>query len=210
MEYHKIQSLFKRDMSAPKRPLIEGDWTLPEFAYLCHNNWVWTEKVDGTNIRIEYDGCEAVDFKGRTDRAVIPAHLLEYLRETFHKNQFIDFTGEVVLFGEGYGQKIQKGHNYIADGVGFILFDVRVGNWWLERDTVQALAEDVFDVPFTPVVGSGTLWEAIEFVRGGYTSLIADNENYQAEGVVVRPEVELFARNGRRIISKVKTVDFKT
>ena len=209
MEYHKIQSLFKRDMEAPGRPLVEGVWTLPEFEYLKDNNWVWTEKIDGTNIRIEYDGCESVDFKGRTDRAIIPQHLLKYLGETFHKNRFVDFTGEVVLYGEGYGQKIQKGHNYICDGVGFILFDIKIGSWWLERDAVQSLAVDVFNIPSVPIVGSGTLSEAVEFVRHGYTSLIADNKEYQAEGVVARPEVELFARNGKRIISKVKTRDLK-
>lgn len=209
MEYHKIQSLFKRDMSSPQKQLIEGDWTLPEFAYLSNNKWIWTEKIDGTNIRIEYDGGESIDFKGRTDRAVIPAHLLSYLRETFHKNQFIDFNGEVVLFGEGYGQKIQKGHNYISDGVGFILFDVKVGPWWLERNAIETIAEDVFNIPVVPVVGAGTLSEAVEFVRNGYTSLISDNTEYLAEGVVVRPEVELFARNGKRIISKVKTRDFQ-
>jgi hypothetical protein len=30
-EYHKIQTLFKRDMSSKRKTLLEGDWTLPEF-----------------------------------------------------------------------------------------------------------------------------------------------------------------------------------
>ena len=32
-EYHKIQSIFKRDMTSKRKTLIEGEWTLPEFEY---------------------------------------------------------------------------------------------------------------------------------------------------------------------------------
>lgn len=45
-EYHKIQTLFKRDMTTKKKSLIEGQWTLPEFEYLANNRWIFTEKVD--------------------------------------------------------------------------------------------------------------------------------------------------------------------
>lgn len=48
-EYHKINTLFKRD---EKNLIIEGDYSCPEFAYLAENEWTWTEKVDGTNIRV--------------------------------------------------------------------------------------------------------------------------------------------------------------
>lgn len=209
MEYHKIQSLFKRDMSHPKRTLIEGAWTMPEFEYLQNNNWIWTEKIDGTNIRIEYNGAGTVAFKGRTDRANIQPHLLDYLVDKFNEEVFDPFDGkEVVLFGEGYGVKIQRGHNYIPDGVGFILFDVKIGPWWMMRDEVDSFAKEIFDIPSVPVVGEGTLHEAIEFTRHGYTSLISDNREYPAEGVVVRPEIELSNRSGRRIISKIKTRDY--
>ena len=67
-EYHKIQTLFKRDMSSKHKLLIEGDWTLPEFEFLAGNEWTFTEKVDGMNIRVIFkDG--AVTFGGRTDDA---------------------------------------------------------------------------------------------------------------------------------------------
>lgn len=32
--YHKIQTVFKRNLDLPKKPIIIGDWTLPEFEYL--------------------------------------------------------------------------------------------------------------------------------------------------------------------------------
>ena len=51
-EYHKIQTVFKRDMQKNGKTLLEGHWTLPEFEYLSVNIWSWSEKVDGTNIRV--------------------------------------------------------------------------------------------------------------------------------------------------------------
>ena len=56
-KYHKILSLFKRNMGGDNKFII-GEWTTPELKYLKDNDWVWTEKVDGTNIRIMWNGKE--------------------------------------------------------------------------------------------------------------------------------------------------------
>lgn len=58
-EYHKIQTLFKRDMESKHKTLLEGQWTLPEFEYLAGNVWTFTEKVDGTNIRVIFRTAES-------------------------------------------------------------------------------------------------------------------------------------------------------
>lgn len=50
-EYHKIQSVYKREPTGT-RHLIEGEWTLPEFEYLANNPWTFTEKVDGGSSTI--------------------------------------------------------------------------------------------------------------------------------------------------------------
>jgi hypothetical protein len=109
-EYHKIQTIFKRDMAGKRKTLMEGDWTLPEFEYLASNAWTFTEKVDGTNIRVILkDG--AISFGGRTEDAEIPAPLVSRLNERFlplTKRLGEVFTdGTAVLYGEGYGAKIQ-------------------------------------------------------------------------------------------------------
>ena len=127
-EYHKIQSIFKRDMTSKRKTLIDGAWTLPEFEYLAGNVWTFTEKVDGTNIRVIFkDG--VVTFGGRTEDAQIPAQLVCRLNERFlplsEKLGDVFADGSAVLYGEGYGAKIQKGGgNYRADQ-DFVLFDVR-------------------------------------------------------------------------------------
>lgn len=114
----------------------------------------------------------------------------------------------VTIFGEGYGVKIQKGGNYISNGVGFILFDVRIGNWWLKREALEEVAKQL-EIPIVPLIGYMTIPEAIEFVRNGFKSTIAENKDYEAEGLVLKTPDGLLGRNGERLITKIKTKDFR-
>ena len=206
-EYHKIQTVFKRDMETRNgKTLLEGQWTLPEFEYLADNTWVFTEKVDGTNIRIMFkDG--AITFGGKTDSAQIPAQLVARLNERFlpMAEKLSEVFGcDACLYGEGYGAKIQKvGGNYRQDQ-DFVLFDVRVGEWWLQRKGVEDIASKL-GIDIVPIIGEGTIYDAIEQAKRGIKSTWGD---FQAEGIVARPKVELKTRNGQRIITKIKCRDF--
>jgi len=55
-QYHKIQTVYLRDPETRYKALLDGQLAKPEFDYLQHNQWEFTEKVDGTNIRVEWDG----------------------------------------------------------------------------------------------------------------------------------------------------------
>jgi len=206
-EYHKIQTVFKRDPSNKHRTLLEGQWTLPEFEYLANNKWVFTEKVDGTNIRVYFrDG--KIAFGGRTDRAQIPATLVERLNDRFlsQAERLTDiFDGaEVCLYGEGYGAKIQKGGGNYRPDQDFVLFDVLVGYWWLQRSDVEDVAKKL-GLDVVPVIGTGTLLEMVERAKAGIPSTWGD---FQAEGYVARPATELKTRSGHRLITKIKCRDF--
>lgn len=207
-EYHKIQSIFKRDMTSKRKTLIDGVWTLPEFEYLAGNAWTFTEKVDGTNIRVIFkDG--GISFGGRTDDAQIPAQLVGRLNERFLPmlHGLMDTTfpdGQAVLYGEGYGAKIQKGGgNYRADQ-DFVLFDVRVGPWWLQRADVEDVAQKL-GLDVVPVIGEGSLHDAVALAKRGIRSMWGD---FEAEGIVARPKTELQTRGGQRLIAKIKCRDF--
>lgn len=210
--YHKINSVFKRDKNTHK--LIYGDWSMPEFAYLQDNIWELTEKVDGTNIRIKVDADGSVQFGGRTDRAIIPKELHDFLESVFKTPQFksaarslcVDHQiNDLVLYGEGYGPKIQKGGGRYSSSPQFVLFDIKVDESWLARDQVDANA-DLLGLDSVPVLGYCDLHEAVRLVSSGLESTWGD---FEAEGVVARPEVTLFDSRGRRIITKIKGVDFK-
>ena len=205
-KYHKIQTVYLRDPETKFRTLLDGQWALPEFEYLAENEWIFTEKIDGTNIRIDWN-CEKVSIGGRTDNAQIPAFLVVKLMDIFPADKFIGLYPELpmTIYGEGYGAKIQKGGgNYIPDGVDFIAFDVLINGNYQERKDLEDIAGKL-GVDVVPVVGVGSLRGAVEYVREGFNSYIGTQE---AEGLVMRPATELRSRTGQRIISKIKHKDF--
>ena len=165
-EYTKIETVFERDMEGTKK-LIEGKYRNETVAYLKDNEWICTEKIDGTNIGVIWDG-HKVSYQGRTERAQVPTHLMNRLIELFggsiNEELFEQKFGEmqVILFGEGYGAKIQNGGKYRSD-VSFILFDVYLPeqNLWLKRDAIEDIAK-AFGIEAVPIVLKGTLQQAVD------------------------------------------------
>ena len=206
-EYHKIETLFERDTNGTKK-LIEGAFRNDAVKYLANNDWYFTEKIDGTNIRVHWDG-HKVEFAGRTDRAQIPKPLMDYLTNTFGsmeaEEMFEQKFGEtdVILFGEGYGPGIQKGGAY-RDNVSFILFDVLIGDTWLKRDSVEDIAK-TFGIEVVPIIFTGNLQQAVDYVKTKPKSTIG---TANMEGLVGRPTVEMRDRMGKRVIVKIKVCDF--
>jgi hypothetical protein len=219
-KYHKIQTVYLRDPENNYKTLIEGQWSKAEFEYLKDLLWSWREKIDGTNIRVRYNcpyeedpqtgAFVPLEFRGKDNKSQLQPILLARLPEIFTiddmRKVFEDKT--VCLYGEGHGNHIQKaGKYYLKDNVDFILFDVKIGNYWLQRIDVERIAERL-GIKVVPIVGEGTLEEAIEIVRLGYMSHISE-ELQIAEGIVATPKVELCGRNGARIITKIKHKDFR-
>ena len=205
-EYHKIETLFKRDEKTKK--LIEGEYTNKTIEYLKDNKWQFTEKIDGTNIRIYWNG-HKVSFHGRTDKAQIPADLVNRLNELFggeaNEQIFEQKFGEteVELVGEGYGEKIQNGGLY-RKGQDFILFDVMIAGNWQPRDSVEDIAK-IFNIDVVPIILEGTIQEGIDYIKAKPNSTIG---TAKMEGLVGRTEIELQDRTGKRIICKIKVRDF--
>ena len=206
-QYHKIQTVYKRDPANYHKTLLDGEFSLPEFAYLAACPWVWTEKVDGTNIRVMWDGTN-ITLGGKTDNVQLHADLVKHLQETFTQEVMLEVFGaesDVCLYGEGCGAGIQKGGgNYYPDKR-FVLFDVRIGEWWLQRKDIEGVAASL-DIPIVPIIGCGSLPAMVDMVRTGFPSAWGD---FQAEGIVARPMVELQTRAGNRIITKLKAKDFR-
>ncbi len=202
-EYNKIETIFERDAMGSKR-LIPGKFRNKTVEFLKDNIWVFTEKIDGTNIRVHWDG-HKVEFGGRTDRAQIPAPLVNALNIMFggveNEELFEQKFGanDVILFGEGYGPGIQNGGAYRKD-VSFILFDVMVGDIYLERENVEDIAK-TFNIDVVPIVGEGTLEDGIAFAQTRPKSTIG---SAKMEGIVARPKVEVKDRLNRRVIVKIK------
>jgi hypothetical protein len=216
-EYTKINTFYKRERVGRDNPIIEGDWSTPEIAYLSTNEWIWTEKVNGTNMRVswEWDGTRGkIHYGGRTDDASIHMGLLAHLDDTFREDDRLESVfgdGKYILMGEGYGPGVVKGSgNYSPKEHHFVLFDVLANteDWgwiYLERDNVVDIAKNL-GIGVVPIISRGTLPQAAKAVQDGLQSTWG---NFEAEGLVCRPTVEMRTRRGERIITKIKAEDYR-
>jgi hypothetical protein len=238
-DYGKIQGLYKRD---GKGNFILGNYSLDVFRYLEDDLWRWTEKVDGTNIRLYIDPkLEALELSnnisppfsvepevrigGHHANSQIPGPLNEHLLSLCVDYDRIQSTleGPVVLYGEGYGGKIQSGAGVYGypEAQTFILFDVwvpeehhRLGGYWLDHDKVRDIGNGL-EIPTVPaayvngsLIGLATLKQAVYDVRYHGIPSQLGRQGAQAEGIVGVPATPLFDRMGHRIITKIKHRDF--
>lgn len=218
--FQKIDGPFKRDPENPR--LITDEWRNPTVQMLADAPiWVASEKIDGTNIRVGWDGYR-VSFGGRTDRADIPKDLLAHLEATFLAPGVEEWFEEnfplgdrefrdVVLFGEGFGPKIQSGGKYRQD-ISFIGFDVYVDGVYLSPKS----AEGIFDTLGIDFVGTCNVWtgEWVQddpepaslnlFIAQGRAGLTSEWGDFEAEGLVARTIEPLYDQRGERLIVKIK------
>jgi hypothetical protein len=215
--YPKIETLFDRndDFTVDTTRLRR-----PEFGLI--SEWVLTEKIDGTNIRLIFTRREGYfdidyDVRGKSDNAQLPPQLLNTLREwcvasTVEVRAIMDTFNltSYVLYGEGYGPKIQNGGRYRSDQ-GFILFDVASNGAWLDEQQITDTAKRL-GLARVPTLGDpATIAEAVNLCRNGFSSDAAENYDpeFAAEGVVARTAVPLYDRRGDRIMWKLKAKDFR-
>lgn len=208
MKYPKINTIWKRD-EKNRFNIIEGDFSCPEFDAI--KQWHISEKIDGTNIRVNYSYDRKITFGGRTDDAQIPAFLFEFLQDKF-RQETMDLafkeppTEKIILFGEGYGNKIRSAGKKYRDDCSFILFDVWIDGWWLEREKVDEIAKKL-ELDTVPDLGIMTTQEAIDFAKSATKSKIAQQELI-AEGIVARSHPLMLFRNGEPIFWKLKVKDY--
>lgn len=203
-EYRKIANVFKFDA---KYKNIVG---LNEpFNSLKNLIWVGTEKVDGTNIRIIWDGYK-IEIKGRTDNAQFQGELYDTLSQMFLTKEMeyvfeqIFENKEVVIYGEGYGPKIQTGGGLYSDKPKFIVFDINIDGHYLKRANVLDICEKL-NLDVVPDIFLGTIDEAKKFVSKHPSSTI--NEKHEMEGLVLELPLEIFDKNGNPLKCKVKYCD---
>lgn len=209
MEYPKIETLYERD---DKTHRLKPELILKNPVYGIIKTWQFTEKIDGTNIRLIWKPwpCLNESFRigGRTDNAQIHADLIANIEKMELRGRMRDvFPGtDAILYGEGYGAGIQRGGDY-SDIKKFILFDVLVDNkWWLNWENVCDVAAKL-GIETVPFIGEMTLTEATAMVREGFPSHL-NGGKAKAEGLVGRTVETLFDKKGARLIVKLKTKDF--
>lgn len=189
-----------------------------KFIDQCHelgvDEWVALEKVHGANFSFVVG-----------DGGVIPAKRSGPVELNEHGNY--DFYGchpivekyrdravmvsEVVgksvqIFGELYGEGVQKGVDYGPKD--FVAFDIMTEDGTYLAWPIVCYLCDSVGIPKAPVLGTGTLTEMLE-ISPEFFSAISPRDDQKAEGVVIKPwQKDVRFGNGSRPIIKNKSQAF--
>jgi hypothetical protein len=165
------------------------------------------EKVHGTSAHVSFKNGKVHFFSGgeKYDNFV-KLFDQEKLLEIFKSfNQ-----EEIVVFGEAYGGKQQGMSATYGKELRFIAFDVKMGNLWLDVPKADKVALKL-GLAFVPYELVSTDISALDFERdrpSRVAKLCGIQEDRPAEGIVIRPIMEVRLNNGERMIAKHKRPDF--
>ena len=190
---------------------LEEIYRTQELAYIRNSTWSIKRKLDGENIRIYWDGEQAL-WNGKSNKFQCSAEFQDYMNSTFIEEIFEEKFGrekEVYIYGEKMGPKTQ-GNELGLDKDEVIIFDVEINGTFLGEEGIRDVAgyfgtRSVYDFmdlgPSTDINLMSTSLEAI-------IDDVATNEFGDWEGVVCSPTVNIKDHNGKRIIVKIKNKDY--
>lgn len=173
-----------------------------------------TEKIHGTNCRVAM--LDGQLFVGSMDTPrlapEVPAQGRYWYPTTLPGvrallDEQARASRQVIIFGETYGNGIQKSHRYGTKGTfGFAVFDVLVDGRFLDLRPLHALCGR-HGVPIVPELYRGPFsLETVRALSVGKTTVGGDT--HVREGVVVRPTTERRDPNVGRVILKYVGDDF--
>lgn len=119
---------------------------------------------------------------------------------------------KMMVYGEAYGGKCQGMSHTYGKELKFVVFDVRIGEKWLDVPNMAQVAVDRLGLEAVAFTRIPTTIEAIDAARDADSVQAVRNgigPGKIMEGVVLRPPVELCDNFGNRIIVKHKRADFK-
>lgn len=233
-KYEKTPNLFVTHVAKPNIGRYDlMKYRCPSFNLVKPDGWIYTEKIDGMNMRIivrrdPFEVCVHTDIRGRSDKAQIPGDLKDNILEMFANryDKFDALVGQdsmsgVTLYGEGYGPGIQKGGGDYRADKGFVLFDIArwiehedgtVSQFYLGRDDVEDIAENcglTVAPRIFPGLGLGALTKR---VQQGFASTLAifKGKERKAEGIIAQAPGLWHFHDGkvRRLKFKLKTAMF--
>jgi len=217
--YTKIPALFKRDSENPQ---VVTDVYKDRYVEALADVSIWsaTEKLDGANTRIHWDGYVVRVGSRRTwqhQPNIVDAielaypHLEAMFEQDFDRGGLAPIDDDVTVYGEAIGAGVQNGGSY-GDKIRFVAFDVTVGGKYLEnrdaRDVVWQLGLDF--VERRGGLGLVSATEIYQWMSEGHTHW--PHSTYREgdpEGFVLKTVPPLYKPNGDRIMVKLTYRDLE-
>ena len=167
------------------------------------------EKIHGTSAHLRWADGGLGFFSGGVSYDSFVALFDQEALATKLTERF-DNLYPVIIYGEAYGGKCQGMSKTYGTALKFIVFDVKVGDWWLSvpeaADLTKSLGLEFVDYALVPTdlpsLDAERDKSSVQAVRNGIL------EPQLREGVVLRPPFEVMATNGDRIIAKHKRAEF--
>lgn len=194
--------------------LYNSQYRTKEIAYLWANPWTVKRKLDGENIRIYWNGEQAL-WNGKTNKFQCSAEFQDYMNSTFLEEIFEDKFGrekEVYIYGEKVGPKTQ-GNELGLDKDELVIFDVEINGTFLNKDDIMDVAscfgiKSVYDYMDGALASIGEAINPIESNLEYFINEVAEGELSGWEGIVCTPACNIKDHNGKRIIVKIKNKDY--
>lgn len=166
------------------------------------------EKIHGTSAHISWNKGEVGFFSGGVGH---PQFVALFNAETLAA-KFKEVFGDqkVTVYGEAYGGKCQGMSATYGTSLRFVVFDVQVGDVWLNVPAAENVAQTL-GLEFVHYVKTTTDLDSLNYERDSPSVQAHRNGNMVArhrEGVVLRPLVEMTTNNGSRVIAKHKRAEF--
>lgn len=204
--YPKFYAPYKR-----KKDSKYLDLTQPREELLPYMNdktrWWVSEKLDGTNTRIIWDGYK-VDVKGRTSSSQLQGYQNELLRELIQNDNYkfdeTFGTQEVTIYGEAFGGKIQKNPHGVEPQ--FMVFDINIDGIWLDYQSVEKISKNL-GLKYNDHVLFDSWDKVIDIFKDMKKGRDESDEYF--EGLVAVPAHMPLTRLGERVITKIKVADFE-
>lgn len=165
-----------------------------------------SEKIHGTSAHVRWQDNQIHFFSsGECNQKFSNLFDIPELKEKF---QALDIN-KFVIYGEAYGGKQQGMRKTYGDDLKFIVFDVKIGDCWLDMYSADKFASGL---------GFEFIWygrckadiKILDWHRDDMSVQAFRNGmgNHKSEGIVIRPLIEVTKNNGQRIIAKHKRADF--
>ena len=117
---------------------------------------------------------------------------------------------EITIYGEAYGGKCQGMSETYGKELKFIVFDVKIGDCWLDVPKAESVAKSL-GLEFVHYARVTTDLKVLDAERDAFSVQAIRNgcgPDKHREGVVLRPLIELTKNNGDRLICKHKGAAF--